>query len=113
MDKNMYPKITGAALVVRAINHRLRQKMINLLETRGEMTVTDIYIGMRLEQSVASQHLAILRTAGIVVTERQGKFIHYKIDQDRLNFVYRLCGQMSEDLMPTSMVTRKYTKVLQ
>jgi DNA-binding transcriptional ArsR family regulator len=33
---------------------------------------------------VASQHLAILRRAGIVKTERDGKFIHYTINSDRI-----------------------------
>jgi DNA-binding transcriptional ArsR family regulator len=60
------------------------------------MTVTDIYIKLRLEQSVASQHLAILRRAGVVLTERQGKFIYYSLDNDRLvqisNLVEELAG---------------------
>ena len=43
------------------------------------MTVTDIYVKLRLEQSVASQHLAILRKAGVVQTERDGKFIFYSL----------------------------------
>jgi len=54
------------------------------------MTVTSIYIKLRLEQSVASQHLAILRRAGVVITERQGKFIYYSLDQDRLTQISRL-----------------------
>ena len=48
------------------------------------MTVTDIYIKLRLEQSVASQHLAILRRAGVVATDRQGKFIYYSLNKERL-----------------------------
>jgi DNA-binding transcriptional ArsR family regulator len=39
---------------------------------------------MRLEQSVASQHLAILRRAGIVITQREGKFIYYAVNHKRL-----------------------------
>jgi DNA-binding transcriptional ArsR family regulator len=41
-------------------------------------------VQLRLEQSVASQHLAILRRAGIVKTERDGKFIHYTINHNRI-----------------------------
>ena len=70
--------------MLRAVNHKLRQRIIDLLEESDTMTVTDIYIKLRLEQSVASQHLAILRRAGVVITERQGKFIYYSLDQDRL-----------------------------
>jgi DNA-binding transcriptional ArsR family regulator len=79
-----YAELRKAVLVLRAVNHKLRQRVIALLEENGPMTVTDIYVKLRLEQSVASQHLAILRRAGVVVTNRQGKFIHYSIDQERL-----------------------------
>ncbi|MEE9371849.1 MAG: metalloregulator ArsR/SmtB family transcription factor [Saprospiraceae bacterium] len=79
-----YADLRKAVLVLRAVNHKLRQRIIDLLEESDTMTVTDIYIKLRLEQSVASQHLAILRRAGVVITERQGKFIYYSLDQDRL-----------------------------
>ena len=79
-----YADLRKAVLVLRAVNHKLRQRIIDLLEESDTMTVTDIYIKLRLEQSVASQHLAILRRAGVVITERQGQFIYYSLDQDRL-----------------------------
>lgn len=79
-----YTELRKAVLVLRAVNHKLRQKMLNLLEENERMTVTDIYVKLRLEQSVASQHLAILRKAGVVQTEREGKFIFYSLDKNRL-----------------------------
>jgi DNA-binding transcriptional ArsR family regulator len=86
-----------AALILRAINHKLRQQMLRLLHENGKMTVTEIYIQFRLEQSVASQHLAILRKAGLVITHRDGKFIHYSVNYSYLEKVhtysYELLGQ--------------------
>lgn len=79
-----YDTLRRSVMVLRAINHQLRQEMIKLLEEEGSMTVTDLYIKLRLEQSVASQHLAILRRAGFLNTDRQGKYIHYSINKDRL-----------------------------
>lgn len=73
-----------AALVLRAINHKLRQQILKLIDESGKMTVTEIYVKLRLEQSVASQHLAILRKAGFVKTERDGKFIYYSVSSERL-----------------------------
>lgn len=89
-----YSELRKAVLVLRAINHKLRQRIIDLLEEYGSMTVTDIYVKLRLEQSVASQHLAILRRAGVVVTERQGKFIYYTLDQTRLSQISRLVDEL-------------------
>lgn len=84
-----------AALVLRAMNHKLRQQMIKLLDESERMTVTEIYVKLRLEQSVASQHLAILRRAGIVITQRDGKFIYYAINYERVAEV----NQFVEDLV--------------
>ena len=90
-----YAELRKAVLVLRAVNHKLRQRIIDLLEENESMTVTDIYIKLRLEQSVASQHLAILRRAGVVRTERQGKFINYSIDKGRLAEISKLVEELA------------------
>jgi DNA-binding transcriptional ArsR family regulator len=50
-----------------------------------------------LEQSVASQHLAILRRANVVMTERDGKFIHYVLNPNRIAAV----AKFVQDLVAT------------
>lgn len=85
-----YTELRQAVLVLRAVNHELRQHIIEQLEQNDKMTVTDIYIKLRLEQSVASQHLAILRKAGVVNTDRDGKFIYYFLEPDRLEQINHL-----------------------
>lgn len=91
-----YLAVKNAAMTLRAINHKLRQQIVKLLEENKRMNVTDIYVKLRLEQSVASQHLAILRRANIVKTERDGKFIHYTLNYTRIEsvaqFVENLVG---------------------
>jgi ArsR family transcriptional regulator, virulence genes transcriptional regulator len=77
-------QIKKAALILRALNHKLRQQILNLIDEHRKMTVTEIYLKLRLEQSVASQHLAILRKVSIVKTFRNGKFIYYSIHAERL-----------------------------
>lgn len=90
-----YNELRKAVLVLRAVNHKLRQRIIDLLDSNNQMTVTDIYIKLRLEQSVASQHLAILRRAGVVITERNGKFIYYALDHNRLAQINHLVEQLA------------------
>lgn len=90
-----YAELRKAVLVLRAVNHKLRQRIIDLLEEGESMTVTDIYIKLRLEQSVASQHLAILRRAGVVRTDRQGKFIYYSLDKSRLAQISKLVEELA------------------
>lgn len=90
-----YVELRKAVLVLRAVNHKLRQRVIDLLEENERLTVTDIYVKLRLEQSVASQHLAILRKAGVVITERHGKFIYYSLNKERLTQIQGLVEELA------------------
>jgi DNA-binding transcriptional ArsR family regulator len=83
-----------ADLVIRALNHKLRLQIIRLLHDKTEMTVTAIYAKLKLEQSVTSQHLAILRRAGIVTTRRDGKFIYYSLDAARIEDIYKIAKSL-------------------
>jgi len=83
-----------AAMILRALNHKLRQQIVKLIDEQQKMTVTEIYVKLRLEQSVASQHLAILRRAGIVETTREGKFIFYTVDYSRLEQINQFVEQL-------------------
>lgn len=74
-------------LKLKALHHKLRIAILKLLDENGKMTVTEIFVKLRIEQSVASQQLAILRTAEVVISERQGKFIHYSINPEQINFI--------------------------
>jgi DNA-binding transcriptional ArsR family regulator len=79
-----FVNLKKGAMILRALNHKLRQQIIKLIDEKKRITVTEIYVHLRLEQSVASQHLAILRRAGIVKTDREGKFIYYSVSAPRI-----------------------------
>lgn len=87
-------QLKKAALILRAINHKLRQQILKLIHQKEKITVTEIYVKLRLEQSVASQHLAILRKAGFVTTVRDGKFIYYSVNNQRLQEVNRFAQDL-------------------
>lgn len=94
MVKIDYYNVKKAALILRALNHKLRQQLIKLIDEEKKITVTEIYVRLRLEQSVASQHLAILRKAGIVGTQRDGKFIYYMINHKRIEEINDMVAQL-------------------
>jgi DNA-binding transcriptional ArsR family regulator len=91
-----FVSLKKASMILRALNHKLRQQIVKLLDDNKRLTVTEIYIQLRLEQSVASQHLAILRKAGIVTTERDGKFIYYTVSGDRVAHIMRSVSNLIE-----------------
>lgn len=82
--------------ILRAINHPLRQKIMKLIHQNGKMAVTDIYVKMKLEQSVASQHLSILRKEGFVISERDQRFIFYSLNYQRINEVQVKTKELAE-----------------
>lgn len=71
--------------ILRAIAHPLRMKILEFIDRNEEINVNKIYNTLNLEQSITSQHLRILRQAGLVNTQRDGKYIHYSIDYEKLN----------------------------
>lgn len=87
--------IKKASLVIRSINHKLRTNLLKLLDSTGEMIVTNLIDETGEEQSVISKQLAILRRQGIVLTRRDGKFIHYRINYDRLKEVILLAEKLA------------------
>jgi DNA-binding transcriptional ArsR family regulator len=87
-------RLKKAAMILRALNHKLRQQLLKLIDENQKITVTEIYVNLRLEQSVVSQHLAILRRAGIVITKREGKFIFYSLNYNRIKEINGFVEQL-------------------
>lgn len=91
-----FVNLKKAAMILRALNHKLRQQIVKLIDDNKKLTVTEIYVKLRLEQSVASQHLAILRRAGIVKTTRDGKFIYYSVHSIRIDDIMKCVHSLTE-----------------
>jgi len=51
----------------------------------GSLCVNALVAGLDLTQSAVSQHLKVLRQAGLVRGSREGAFVHYSLDRDALN----------------------------
>lgn len=87
-------KVRKGQMILRALNHKLRQQILNIIEDKPNITVTEIYNKLKIEQSVASQHLAILRNSDIVTTTRDGKFIKYNVNQNRIKDIEAFVDQL-------------------
>lgn len=74
-----------ALYFLRAINHPLRLEMLQLIDKNKQMTVTQIYTELKLQQAVASQHLAVLRRAGFLCTKKESKYVSYMLSYNFIN----------------------------
>lgn len=84
-------------MVLRALNHPLRQKILKTVHQKQSINVTDLYKTLKLEQSVASQHLGILRKAGFVMPNREGRVIHYTVNYERIDELNSLVNEILLD----------------
>ena len=85
-------KIDGGILhasseILRALAHPLRMQILEFIDEHDSINVNKIYNTLKLEQSITSQHLRILRKADIVTTSREGKFIHYSVNYGKIAHV--------------------------
>jgi len=86
--------LKSAALYFRAINHVLRQKMLQLLHQKRRMAVNEIYVKIKMPQPVTSQHLALLRRAHLVYTERVGRSIFYSVNYQQMETLHQIASQL-------------------
>ncbi len=83
-------ELHAASIIIRAISHPLRLKMITFIDKNKSITVNKIYSSLNLDQSIASQQLNILRTADLVKTTREGKFIYYSLNYQNIERINNL-----------------------
>lgn len=74
----------GAALVARALAHPVRLRILRILGGRGTCWCGDLCAEFPLAQSTVSQHLKILREAGLVRATPCGTAVGYAVDPGRL-----------------------------
>jgi DNA-binding transcriptional ArsR family regulator len=58
------------------------------------MTFSSLLGKLQLAQSDASQHLAILRRAGLVSTKREAKYIFYAVNINRLEQLHSIASKL-------------------
>lgn len=68
-----------AARMLGILSHETRLNLVLAL-AQGPATVTDLCGFLGLQQSNCSHHLAILRNSGLVVDERDGQFVVYRLN---------------------------------
>ena len=62
----------------------------------GERTVGDLAAALGISQPNVSQHLAMMRRAGIVLARREGLNVHYRIASPK---IVKACALMREVLL--------------
>lgn len=97
---------TDLANVFRALADPLRLRMLAEVATdpRGECCVCDLTELGAVSQPTVSHHLRVLRESGLLVAERRGTWVWYRIAPGREPLVATLLGAV-EHANPASFTT--------
>ena len=84
----------------KALGHPTRIRILEILR-RGQRSVQELQQALRLDQSIVSQHLAILRAKNVVDTRKQGTTVRYTVRDaavgELLDVARRIFGRHLED----------------
>ena len=75
--------------VFAAIASGVRRRVLDVLRA-GETSVGELVDALEMSQPAVSQHLAVLRRAGLVMSRREGNTILYRLADHRVLDAYRL-----------------------
>jgi len=74
--------------IFKALADPTRRAIFEKLAT-GSMNASSLRQGMEISQPAMSQHLSVLRTAGLVREQRDGRFVNYEVDPEGLMHIAR------------------------
>jgi ArsR family transcriptional regulator len=86
--------------VMKALSDANRVKIIKLLQVRS-LCVCEIQALLGIGQPTVSKHLKILEQSGLVVSEKAGRWVNYRLSEGSTPYAAALLGNlrhwMSED----------------
>ena len=87
-------KLAKAVLILKSMNHKLRQDIVKMVDSKKDITVSEIYRKLQIEQSIISQHLSKLRFAKVLTTKKEGRFVRYYVNHDRISEIKSIVDQL-------------------
>ena len=81
--KKLAKQAGDAAQLMKMLANEKRLLILCFLAVRGEMTVGELVLVVKLSQSALSQHLAKLRADGLVDFRRTSQTLHYRVADER------------------------------
>ena len=84
-----------------------RLEILNLLRDK-ELSVTELIEKIELSQANISQHLSIMKSKGIVVSDRKGKNIYYKLSNPKIIKAFDIIREvLTEKLKENGRIIKK------
>lgn len=76
----------------------IRRRILSLLLIHDERCVCDLNAALDTPQPKVSRHLGVLREAGLVLTRREGVWMHYRLHPELPAWAVRVLWHMKEGM---------------
>jgi ArsR family transcriptional regulator len=80
--------------MLKALSDPVRLRLLSVVASHvgGEACVCDLSAGIEVGQPTISHHLKVLRTAGLLASERRGSWVYYRVIPEALHQLSHLLG---------------------
>ena len=78
----------------KTLSDETKIRILKILQQRDELCVCEIMQTLNISQSRASRNLGILKDAGFVVSRRDGLWIHYSINEKKVNEYHEALNEL-------------------
>src|SRR3989338_4261825 len=96
------------AEMCKVFSNSTRLEILNLLRDK-ELSVTELIKKTKLSQANISQHLSIMKSKGIVVSNRKGKNIYYKLTNPKIIKAFDIIRDvLAEKLKKNEYIVEKF-----
>lgn len=85
---------TEPAEIFKVLSVDTRVKILDLMKCRGPLGAKEIAAAIGISVAAVSQHLKILKQAGLVRSERKGYWIPYSIDEEAMESCRQLLNEV-------------------
>ena len=90
------PETFDPVFIFKALGDELRLTLLMLIRQHKRLCVCELTAALDIAQPKASRHLAILRDAGLLDTERQGHWVYYSLNSCLPEWSIRVLNEIAE-----------------
>ena len=91
------------AEMCKVFSNPTRLEILNLLRDK-ELSVTELIEKTKLSQANISQHLSIMKSKGIVISDRKGKNIYYRLTNPKIIKAFDIIREVLSERLRSRML---------
>lgn len=95
-DDGQKPVEHHPVVIFKALSDELRLAALLLIRGQGKLCVCELTEAFGVSQPKVSRHLAALRDAGLVETERRGQWVYYYLSPQLPEWVTRVLDETAQ-----------------